>query len=76
MQTATAVEEQSATTNEVTRILTESSKGVEAITGTIKTVASAAFESSEGAQQTLVAASELSKMATSLSQLVEDNRLK
>jgi len=68
---AAAVEEQTATTNEVSRVVQESSKGVESISSTVKAVASAANQSSEGAAQTLTAAESLSNLATKLADLVK-----
>lgn len=68
---AAAVEEQTATTNEVSRVVQESNKAVEGIADTVKQVASAAQESSSGASQTLDAARGLSELATRLRDLVK-----
>lgn len=68
---AAAVEEQTATTNEVSRVVQESSKGVESIASTIRVVASAANQSAAGASQTLAAAKSLSELATKLAELVK-----
>ncbi len=66
-----SVEEQTATTNEVTRIVLESSKAVTDVALTIKEVSKMSGESSAGAAQTLDAARNLSKLATELSSLVK-----
>lgn len=68
---AAAVEEQTATTNEVSRVVAESRKGVESITATIKIVSSAATESSASSAQTLAASKELAQLAERLSALVK-----
>lgn len=68
---ATAVEEQSATTNEISRVVTESKKGVQAIASTVKVVSQSANASSTSSEQTLVAAKELAKLAEQLSSLVK-----
>ncbi len=67
---AAAVEEQTATTNEISRVVVESKKGVESIAGTIKTVSNAANESTASSNQTLEASKELAQLATKLSALV------
>jgi methyl-accepting chemotaxis protein len=71
MSIAAAVEEQTATTNEVSRVVQESSKGVSSIAETVKVVAGAAQQSSAGANQTLSAAKSLSDLATKLKDLVK-----
>jgi methyl-accepting chemotaxis protein len=68
---AAAVEEQTATTNEVSRVVQESSKGVGSIAETVKIVAAAAQQSSAGATQTLAAARSLADLATKLKELVK-----
>ncbi len=68
---AAAVEEQTATTNEISRVVVESKKGVESIAGTIKTVSTAANESSASSSQTLSASKELALLAEKLSALVK-----
>jgi methyl-accepting chemotaxis protein len=68
---AAAVEEQTATTNEVSRVMQESSCAVEGITNLVKTVSTAAVESSTGASQTLEAAKSLSQLASQLKELVK-----
>lgn len=68
---AAAVEEQTATTNEVSRVVVESKQGVESIAATIKMVSMAANESSTASNQTLVASKELSQLAESLTALVK-----
>jgi len=67
---AAAVEEQTATTNEISRVMVESKKGMESIAGTIKTVLIAAKESTASSGQTLEASKELANMAEKLSSLV------
>lgn len=68
---AAAVEEQTATTNEVSRVVQESSKGVSEIAETVKIVAGAAQQSSAGANQTLSAAQSLSSLAVKLRDIVK-----
>ena len=68
---AASVEEQTATTNEVSRVTAESRKGVDSIATTIKSVASAARESMTGAEQTLAASRGLAELALSLSNIVK-----
>lgn len=67
---ATAVEEQSATTNEMTRNVTEAAKGSEEITRNITGVAEAAQSTSGSAQESQKAADELAEMAVQLRGLV------
>lgn len=67
---ATAVEEQTATTNEISRVVVESKRGVESIAGTVKAVSSAALANSTSSQQTLTASRELAQLAEKLSALV------
>ncbi len=67
---ATAVEEQSATTNEITRSVTEAATGSGEIAQNITGVASAANDASQGAANTQTAAGELARMAAELSSLV------
>lgn len=68
---ATAVEEQTATTNEISRVVAESRKGVESISETIKVVSMAANASSASSSQMLGASRELSHLAERLSALVK-----
>ena len=67
---ASAVEEQTVTTNEIARNVSEAAKGGSKVTGNIESVAQAAKSTAEGAQDTLGAAGELAKMAAQLQQLV------
>jgi methyl-accepting chemotaxis protein len=67
---ASAVEEQSATTNEMTRNVSEAAKGVGEISQNISGVSSAAEETTQGSSQTKDAANELSKLAVDLQGLV------
>jgi methyl-accepting chemotaxis protein len=68
---AAAIEEQTATTNEISRVVIESRKGVESIASTVKTVSMAANESTASSTQTLSASRELSQLADKLSSLVK-----
>ena len=63
---ASAVEEQTATTNEIARSVTEAAGGANGITDDISQVASAADDTRQGAQNTLQSATELSTMAAEL----------
>ncbi len=70
MTIATAVEEQAATTNEVSRVVAESTKAVAGISDTIKSVSQTAEHSSNGAGQLLEASRDLSTLAVKLKALV------
>jgi methyl-accepting chemotaxis protein len=72
---ATAVEEQSATTNEMTRNVADAAKGSEDITQNISGVAAAAQGTSTSAQESQKAANDLAEMATQLRFLVEQFRI-
>ncbi|WP_370233982.1 methyl-accepting chemotaxis protein [Nocardioides sp.] len=63
---ASAVEEQTATTNEIARSVTEAAGGANGIADDISQVASAADDTRQGAPNTLQAATELSTMAAEL----------
>jgi methyl-accepting chemotaxis protein len=67
---ATAVEEQTATTNEISRNVAEGAKGTAEIARNITGVASAAHGTTAGADTLLGAAAELSRMGTELKRLV------
>lgn len=67
---ASAVEEQTATANEMGRNVSEASKASGEIAENITAVATAAESTSQGANNSLQAASELSRMASDLQQLV------
>ncbi len=67
---AASVEEQTATTNEVSRVVVESKKGVEAIAATIKAVSQASANSTAASEQTLAASKDLAKLAVKLNSLV------
>jgi methyl-accepting chemotaxis protein len=67
---ASAVEEQTATTNEIGRSVAEAAKGSSEIARNITTVAEAARGTTQGASNTNQAAAELARMATELQQLV------
>jgi methyl-accepting chemotaxis protein len=68
---AAAVEEQTATTDEVSRVVAQSKQGVESIAATVKNVSSAAEESKTASGQTLAASKELSLLAERLNALVK-----
>ena len=68
---AAAVEEQTVTTNEITRNVSEASRGSGEIAENITGVATAAQDTTKGASDTLGAAKELSEMAAKLQQLVD-----
>jgi methyl-accepting chemotaxis protein len=72
---ATAVEEQSATTNEMSRNVQEAAKGSGEISQNIQGVATAAESTTHGAQDTLKAAQQLTEMATQLRNLVDQFKL-
>ncbi len=69
---ASAVEEQTATTNEISRNVAESSKGSAEIAQNITSVAQAARSTSEGANSSLKASQELARMAAELQGVVSD----
>jgi methyl-accepting chemotaxis protein len=72
---ASAVEEQTATTNEIGRSVGEAARGASEIAGNVSGVAQAAQETAEGASDTLRAASELARMADELTRLVSQFHL-
>jgi methyl-accepting chemotaxis protein len=72
---ATAVEEQNATTNEMSRNVSEAAHGSGEITSNIGGVAAAAESTSRGAADTQKAAQELVQMSSQLSGLVEQFKL-
>jgi methyl-accepting chemotaxis protein len=67
---AAAVEEQTATTNEISRVVVQSKQGVESIANTVKTVSIAANENTTSSNQTLAASRELAQLAEKLNALV------
>jgi len=71
---ASAVEEQTATTNEISRNVAEAAKGSTEIAQNITGVASAAKGTSAGAGDTLKAAAELSRMAAELQEIVASSK--
>jgi methyl-accepting chemotaxis protein len=68
---ASAVEEQTATTNEISRNVNEAARGSAQIAENIVSVAQAAGETSEGAARTQTAAGELRAVAADLKALVD-----
>ena len=67
---ASAVEEQTATTNEIVRNISEAARGTSEIAQNITTVAQGAQNTKEGASNSLQAARELTTMAAELQQMV------
>jgi len=67
---ASAVEEQTATTNEIARSVTEAAAGANGIASDVTQVASAAEDTRQGAQNTLQSATDLASMASELKGLV------
>ena len=72
---ATAVEEQSATTNEMTRNVTDAAKGSGEITLNIAGVAEAGRGTSNSAHESQKAANELAEMAVQLRSLVDQFKI-
>lgn len=70
--TAAAVEEQASTTNEVSRVVMESSQGVGHIAEVIKLVSGSAEESSTGAKRTLEEAESLTSLSERLKVMVKE----
>lgn len=69
---ASAVEEQTATTNEISRNVGEASKGTSEIAHNITAVAQTAQSTNEGARNSRRAAEELARMAATLQQVVNE----
>ncbi|HVV36323.1 MAG TPA: methyl-accepting chemotaxis protein [Acidimicrobiales bacterium] len=67
---ASAVEEQTATTNEIARSVTEAAGGANGIAADVAEVAEAATSTQRGAEESLQSASSLATMATELKRLV------
>ena len=67
---ASAVEEQSATTTEITRNVSEAASGTTEISKGVSQVASLAKDTSDGASNTLTASQQLARMASELQELV------
>lgn len=67
---ASAVEEQTATTNEISRSVTEAARGSAEIAENITSVATAARSTTAGAESTQTAAAELARVAADLQALV------
>lgn len=68
---AAAVEEQTATTNEVSRVVQQASKSVQGISGNIRLVSTTAEEGSISAAQTLEASRGLTDLAEKLKEVVK-----
>ena len=71
---ATAVEEQSVTTNEISRNIGEATTGSTEIAQNIVQVAQAAQSTAEGASNTQLSSQELARMAQGLQRLVDEYR--
>ena len=71
---ASAVEQQSATTNEISRNVAEAAQGSGSIAENITSVAKAAQSTTEGANSTQQAAAELSRMAIELQEVVSQSK--
>src|SRR3546814_12134656 len=67
---ASAVEEQTATTNEISRSVQDAASGASAIASNVVRVAQGAEDTSTGAAHTLTAAQDLAAMADELRRLV------
>jgi methyl-accepting chemotaxis protein len=72
---ASAVEEQSATTNEIARNAAEAAKGSTEISKNVANVSQAARSTTEGANNTLSAANELSRLAADLKKVVDQAKV-
>ena len=72
---ATAVEEQSATTNEVFRVIQDSNTGVQNIADNVKMITDSSKTTSISAQQIKEAADSLAKLSTVMQKLVSDIEL-
>jgi methyl-accepting chemotaxis protein len=72
---ASAVEEQTATTNEMGRNISEAAKGSNEIAANISGVAEAARNTSTGASETHTAAGELARMAATMQKQLQQFRL-
>ncbi|HEV7206606.1 MAG TPA: hypothetical protein VGN18_18515, partial [Jatrophihabitans sp.] len=71
---ASAVEEQTATTNEIARSVTEAATGANGIAADIAEVAAAASSTQRGSEDTLASATSLAGMATELKRLLAQFR--
>jgi len=72
---ASAVEEQTATTNEIARNAAEAAKGSNEISRNIASVSTAAKNTTQGANNTLTAATELARLAAELKKVVEQQKV-
>ncbi len=70
-KTASAVEEQSATTREVARILIESNKGVDEIANSIRNVATSSDKNSKGTENMLKVSEELNRLSEDIQKSLE-----
>ena len=69
---ASAVEEQTSTTSEISRNLTEAAVGSSQIAQNMTQVAEAAIGTAEGASNTQAAAQELARMSSTMKRLIDD----
>ena len=67
---AAAIEEQTATTNEVSRVIGQSKRGVEDISHTIRDVSAAAIQSAEKCEKTLHSSEQLVGLSEKLRNLI------
>ncbi|MCA8941116.1 MAG: hypothetical protein KDB80_01035 [Planctomycetes bacterium] len=67
---ASAVEEQTATTNEISRSVAEAASGSSEISKSVSQVANLATDTAQGANDTLSASTQLARMASELQELV------
>ena len=72
---ASAVEEQTATTNEMGRNIAEAAKGANEIASNISGVAEAARNTSTGASETHTAAGDLARMAATMQKQLQQFKL-
>lgn len=72
---ATAVEEQTATTNEISRVVVQSKKGIESISSAVKKVLTSAKESSINSTNTFDASKELALIADKLTALTKKAKM-
>jgi methyl-accepting chemotaxis protein len=73
---ASAVEEQTATTNEIARNASEAARGSTEIAKNVASVSQAARSTSEGAANSLMASSELARLAADLKRMVDMTNLR
>jgi methyl-accepting chemotaxis protein len=72
---ASAVEEQTATTNEMSRSVSEAASGSAGIAGNIEAIGDAARTAAEGTTDSLAATQDLSNMSLNLRELISQFRI-